>query len=247
MARIRFHLTYANVVSTLCLFIVLGGASYAAVELPANSVGARQIKKEAVASSAVKDFSLLATDFKAGQLPAGTPGAEGAQGATGDTGPAGAIGPRGAKGDPCPPTDLLCRGPKGDTGAAGAACLSSDPACRGPKGDKGDACLSSDPACRGPQGPPVAGLGTLTGGAASGRGTDCTIAEIILNAGVVANGVPANGQLLPINNYIALFSLIGTTYGGDGRTNFALPDLRAITPDNMTYSICVNGVYPARS
>jgi microcystin-dependent protein len=36
----------------------------------------------------------------------------------------------------------------------------------------------------------------------------------------------ANGQLLPINQNQALFSLYGTTYGGDGRVNFALPDLR---------------------
>jgi microcystin-dependent protein len=36
-----------------------------------------------------------------------------------------------------------------------------------------------------------------------------------------------NGQLLPINQNQALFSLLGTTYGGDGRVNFALPDLRA--------------------
>jgi len=35
-----------------------------------------------------------------------------------------------------------------------------------------------------------------------------------------------DGQLLPINQYQALFSLLGTTYGGDGRTTFALPDLR---------------------
>ena len=39
-----------------------------------------------------------------------------------------------------------------------------------------------------------------------------------------------NGQLLPINQNQALFSLMGTTYGGDGRVNFALPDLRARVP-----------------
>ena len=39
-----------------------------------------------------------------------------------------------------------------------------------------------------------------------------------------------NGQLLPINQNQALFSLLGTTYGGDGRVNFALPDLRGRTP-----------------
>src|SRR5829696_1477033 len=39
-----------------------------------------------------------------------------------------------------------------------------------------------------------------------------------------------NGQLLPINQNEALFSLLGTTFGGDGRVNFALPDLRARAP-----------------
>ena len=39
-----------------------------------------------------------------------------------------------------------------------------------------------------------------------------------------------NGQLLPINQNQALFSLLGTTFGGDGRVNFALPDLRGKTP-----------------
>jgi len=39
-----------------------------------------------------------------------------------------------------------------------------------------------------------------------------------------------NGQLLPINQNQALFSMLGTTFGGDGRVNFGLPDLRARTP-----------------
>ncbi|MGE3801486.1 MAG: phage tail protein [Candidatus Kapaibacterium sp.] len=42
-----------------------------------------------------------------------------------------------------------------------------------------------------------------------------------------------DGQLLPISQYTALFSLIGTTYGGDGRTTFALPDLRGRVPLHM--------------
>ena len=40
----------------------------------------------------------------------------------------------------------------------------------------------------------------------------------------------ANGQLVAISSNTALFSLLGTTYGGDGRTNFALPDLRGRVP-----------------
>src|SRR5256885_5252049 len=39
-----------------------------------------------------------------------------------------------------------------------------------------------------------------------------------------------DGQLLPINQNQALFSLLGTTYGGNGQTNFALPDLRGRVP-----------------
>jgi microcystin-dependent protein len=42
-----------------------------------------------------------------------------------------------------------------------------------------------------------------------------------------------NGQLLPINQNQALFSLLGTTYGGNGQTNFALPNLRGRAPIHM--------------
>src|SRR5216684_3649233 len=42
-----------------------------------------------------------------------------------------------------------------------------------------------------------------------------------------------NGQLLPINQNQALFSLLGTTFGGDGRVNFGLPDLQGRTPIHM--------------
>ena len=55
-----------------------------------------------------------------------------------------------------------------------------------------------------------------------------------------------NGQILPINQNQALFSLLGTTYGGDGRTTYGLPDLRAAAPNGLTYSICTQGIFPAR-
>ena len=42
-----------------------------------------------------------------------------------------------------------------------------------------------------------------------------------------------DGQLLPLSQNTALFSLLGTTYGGDGRVNFALPDLRSRVPIHM--------------
>lgn len=63
--------------------------------------------------------------------------------------------------------------------------------------------------------------------------SDPLTGEIIAYAGnlaqLPANYALANGQLLPIRQYQALFSLIGTTYGGDGQNFFALPDLRGRT------------------
>lgn len=58
------------------------------------------------------------------------------------------------------------------------------------------------------------------------------LAEIIMFAGNFAprGWALCNGQILPINQNQALFSLLGTTYGGDGRTSFALPDLRSRIP-----------------
>lgn len=44
------------------------------------------------------------------------------------------------------------------------------------------------------------------------------------------NWATCDGQILPVNQNQSLFSLLGTTYGGDGRTSFGLPDLRGRTP-----------------
>lgn len=63
-------------------------------------------------------------------------------------------------------------------------------------------------------------------------GGDAFIGEIMLFGGNFApNGwLSCEGQLLPISEYDALFSLLGTTYGGNGQTTFALPDLRSRIP-----------------
>jgi hypothetical protein len=85
-------LTYANVMSTLAVFLVLGGGAYAAVSLPKNSVGAKQIKRGAVNSSKVKDRSLRLSDFKPSQIPKGDAGPRGPQGPQGAAGPQGEAG-----------------------------------------------------------------------------------------------------------------------------------------------------------
>lgn len=54
------------------------------------------------------------------------------------------------------------------------------------------------------------------------------------------------GQLLSISQYTALFTLIGTTYGGDGKNTFALPNLQGKAPlPTMNYCICLMGIYPS--
>jgi microcystin-dependent protein len=59
--------------------------------------------------------------------------------------------------------------------------------------------------------------------------------------------LPCVGTLLPIQEYDALFVLFGTTYGGNGSTNFALPDLQNICPSGMMYIIAYTGFFPSQS
>jgi hypothetical protein len=87
-----------NLVAYLALFAALGGTSYAAIKLPRNSVGKAQIRRNAITSPKVRDRSLLARDFKKGQLPQGKTGPAGPQGAVGPQGPAGQDGAAGADG-----------------------------------------------------------------------------------------------------------------------------------------------------
>jgi hypothetical protein len=82
LTKLRNHLTYANVVSTLCLFILLGGSAFAATRLSRNSVRSKHIKNNQVQSVDVKNASLLEQDFAPGQLPAGPQGPKGDQGAS---------------------------------------------------------------------------------------------------------------------------------------------------------------------
>jgi hypothetical protein len=102
MRRLRKQMTYANVMSSIAVFVVLGGGAYAATTLPKNSVGSKQIKANAVTSSKVKDGSLLGKDFAGSELAK----LKGATGATGAAGAAGATGAKGDKGDPATFTNL---------------------------------------------------------------------------------------------------------------------------------------------
>ena len=99
------------------------------------------------------------------------------------------------------------------------------------------------------------------------------IGQIIMMAtNYVPNGyLPCDGRLVPIQQYAPLYSLLGTVYGGDGVTNFGLPNLVSNIPmhqkpsepiervmvsghgedisvntTQVLYCICVHGLYPPR-
>lgn len=57
---------------------------------------------------------------------------------------------------------------------------------------------------------------------------------------------PCNGQLINLSQNAALFTLLGTTYGGDGIRTFGLPTLSSPI-EGMHFVIAVNGLYPSRS
>ncbi|HWG36243.1 MAG TPA: DNRLRE domain-containing protein [Terriglobales bacterium] len=132
-------------------------------------------------------------------------------------------------------------GPPGAPGAPGTPGLPGGP---GPQGFPGPA----GPA--GPQGPAgTTGIfGTTTIGFNSGGGgaAQCTLGQVILSASAFypSAWLPADGRLLPIQQFTPIFSLMGTNYGGNGITTFALPDLRSAAPNNTQYLICVAGVFP---
>lgn len=65
---------------------------------------------------------------------------------------------------------------------------------------------------------------------------------------VPLNWAKCEGQLLEIGQYQALFSLLGTKFGGDGRSTFGLPNLQGAEPiPGMEYYIALEGIYPQRS
>jgi len=68
MKSARRHLSYANVISTICLFVLLGGGAYAAARLPAKSVGTAQLKAGAVTGAKIKDGTITGAKVNSGTL-----------------------------------------------------------------------------------------------------------------------------------------------------------------------------------
>ena len=154
--------------------------------------------------------------------PVGNDGADGQQGLDGAEGPAGGVGPKGQIGN------------AGSTGSVGPQGATGNP---GPSGivAEGRSTPFNNVQPFGVVNYIIAISGTFPSRnerEASTLGLSEILGDISMFAGTFA---PANyafcdGQLLPINNNQGLFSLLGTTYGGNGRTTFGLPDLRSRVP-----------------
>ena len=136
----------AMLVAIAALVVSLGGTSYAALKLPAGSVGTKELKKNAVSSPKVKDGSLLVKDFSSSQRRL-LQGPRGAQ-ATGPQGPAGPLGPGGPAGAPG------AAGAQGPAGAPGTTGAQGAPGARGPTGPSGGPIgPTGPPGVTGPSGP----------------------------------------------------------------------------------------------
>jgi hypothetical protein len=126
---------YANVMSTVAVFFSLAGGAYAVTQLPARSVGAKQLKRDAVSSSKVRDSTLRAQDFRPQDL-------QKLVGPKGDTG---------AKGDPALSKAFYAQAPLDSNGAqvvvpAGNYVAIGSIVARNPSasGADGECTLSSD-------------------------------------------------------------------------------------------------------
>lgn len=167
----------------------------------------------------------------------GATGLTGSTGATGLTGPTGPTGPQGSTGFQGPTGSQGPTGPQGPQGIQGIGVNAGTTATDLLTWD-GSNWVSAAPAVKSvthDNMQPWTGINyiiALVGTFPSESSSNPYLAEINLFAGNFAptGWAFCNGQLLAISPNSALFSLLGTTYGGDGETTFGLPDLRGRVP-----------------
>jgi hypothetical protein len=133
--------SYANITSTLTVFIALAGTAWAATSLPAGIVGAAQIRTGAVTSGKVRDHTLTARAFRDRRALVGPAGPTGPVGPPGTAGPAGPRGPVGVHGKPGPTGTRGPRGPVGAPGAVGPAGVQGPEGVPGGPGANGAAAI----------------------------------------------------------------------------------------------------------
>jgi microcystin-dependent protein len=208
------------VISLLALFVALGGTTYAATSLPKNSVGSQQLKKNAVTSPKIKKGAVTAAKINTQGLTV--------------------------------PNALHATSADSATHAVSADKATSATSAT----NATNAANATNAGALGGQPPSAYALSSLLGSPgpeSSGTVSDssCFVSEIKLMAGDKAppNWQLADGSVISIASNTTLFTLLGTTYGGNGTSNFALPDLRAADPKGngpagVNYYICTFGFFP---
>lgn len=171
----------------------------------------------------------------------GTDGAPGERGAQGEPGPAGAPGPAWTLASG---SGLTLAGAALGTDPAVLQRRVTQPCAEGSavRQVNADGTVVCAPLHDSRLGDPV-----IPDGSGGGSG-DCLISQVTLFAGTFAprGWMVADGRLLLISQNTPLFSLLGTTYGGNGQTTFALPNLQPLAPAGVSYIICISGVFPSR-
>jgi len=132
-------------------------------------------------------------------------------------------------------TSMGLPGPTGPTGPTGATGPQGPAGPIGPIGPAGPSGTTG-----------IFGSNVYTFSQVNSAPDSCVLGDIKLTASSQYgnNWTPADGRLLTISQNEALFSLLFSNYGGDGRITFGLPDLRKAAPDNVIYLICTFGVFP---
>lgn len=95
------------------------------------------------------------------------------------------------------------------------------------------------------------GPSSITGNMGDGRYHECVLGDVWLTANTFGSATIADGRILSIAQNPALYSLLGSRYGGNGTTTFALPDLTHVSPrsangESLHYVICTIGIFPSR-
>jgi len=150
------------------------------------------------------------------------------------------------------------RGPQGERGPTGAQGAAGPTGPRGPAGtvdtsafytktEADDRFLASSAIASGEFGSTASTNGATRPGV--GGSPPCLVGMMM----PFASEFPpdgwgfANGQEVPIRDYEVLFNVIGTTYGGDGVTTFALPNAHDVGPGHTNWMICMVGEFPVES
>lgn len=209
---------YSDVLALVALFVVLGGVAYAAVELPARSVGTRELQNNAVVSTKVRDGSLLARHLRVSELLRGSKKRSlGVTGPTGPTGATGEPGPQGLPGESGP------TGPQGEQGPTGEL---------GPEGNAGPMGESGPPGSDGVDGTDGANAYTVMSGRALLGVTDAYIpingysdARLLLFEGRSPDFSTTNRMILPYDSVLEVSDLqVALTHvpGGNSTRVFTL-------------------------